>query len=295
MYFNPLAFRESFPYSFLKEELMDFINATILGIVEGITEFLPISSTGHLIIVNQFVNFTDASFAKMFDIVIQLGAILAVVVYFWNRLWPFGAGKNRQERSTTFLTWKKVIVGVIPAVIIGAKFGHLIEEKLFNPNIVAGALIIGGIIIILVESRKKNARFADITSISYGTAVAIGFCQCLAMVPGTSRSAATIIGAMLLGASRIAAAEFSFFLAIPTMAAATVYSLWKHHASITVHQVELTAVGFLISFLVAWAVIAGFMNYIRKNDFRPFGYYRVALGAAIIVLLTKHVLTGGAM
>jgi undecaprenyl-diphosphatase len=274
---------------------MDFINATILGIVEGITEFLPISSTGHLIIVNQFINFTDASFAKMFDIVIQLGAILAVVVYFWNRLWPFGKGKTGQERSTTLLTWKKVIVGIIPAIIIGAKFGHLIEEKLFNPKIVAGALIVGGIIIILVESRKRTARFTDVKSLSYGTALAIGFCQCLAMVPGTSRSAATIIGAMLLGASRIAAAEFSFFLAIPTMAAATVYSLWKHYASITVHQVELTAVGFIISFFVAWAVIAGFMNYIRKNDFRLFGYYRLALGALVIILLAKHFITDGAM
>jgi len=277
---------------------MDFINATILGIVEGITEFLPISSTGHLIIVNQFVNFTDASFAKMFDIVIQLGAILAVVVYFWNRLWPFGKGKTGQERSTTLLTWEKVIVGFIPALIIGAKFGHLIEEKLFSPQIVAGALIVGGIIIILVESLKRTARFSDIKSLSYGTALAIGFCQCLAMVPGTSRSAATIIGAMLFGVSRIAAAEFSFFLAIPTMAAATVYSLWyqwKHHASITVHQVELTAVGFIISFFVAWAVIAGFMNYIRKNDFRLFGYYRLALGALVIILLAKHVITGGAM
>ncbi len=273
---------------------MDFINATILGIVEGITEFLPISSTGHLIIVDQFVNF-KGPFAKTFDIVIQLGAILAVVVYFWNRLWPFGAGKTSDEQSATLANWKKVLAGFIPALIIGARFGHLIEEKLFNPKIVAGALIVGGIIIILVESRKKTARFTDIASLSYGTAVAIGFCQCLAMIPGTSRSAATIIGAMLLGASRIAAAEFSFFLAIPTMAAATVYSLWKHHASLTAHQIELTAVGFAVSFFVAWAVIAAFMTFIRKHDFRPFGYYRLALGALIIALLAKHVLTGGAM
>jgi undecaprenyl-diphosphatase len=274
---------------------MEFMNAVILGIVEGITEFLPVSSTGHLIIVNQFVNFTDESFAKMFDIVIQLGAILAVVVYFWNRLWPFGASKSGAERSATISTWKKVLAGLVPAVIIGGALGHKIEEKLFNPMIVAGALIIGGIIIIIVESRKRSSRFTDIASISYGTAVAIGFCQCLAMIPGTSRSAATIIGAMLLGASRIAAAEFSFFLAIPTMAAATVYSLWKHHASITIHQIELTAVGFLVSFVVAWAVIAAFMNYIRKNDFRPFGYYRLALGALVIILVAKHVITGGAM
>ena len=267
-----------------------FISAAILGVVEGVTEFLPISSTGHLIIVNQFVKFNDDSFAKMFDIVIQLGAILAVVVYFWNRLWPFGAGKNGRERSTTFLAWKKVLVSIIPAVIIGGALGHKIEEKLFNPLIVASALIIGGIIIITIESRKRTARFADITTLSYGTAVAIGFCQCIAMIPGTSRSAATIIGAMLLGASRIAAAEFSFFLAIPTMAAATLYSLWKHHASITIHQVELTAVGFLVSFLVAWAVIATFMNYIRKNDFKPFGWYRLALGAAVIILMALHMI-----
>ncbi len=274
---------------------MDFINAVILGIVEGITEFLPISSTGHLIIVNQFVNFTDESFAKMFDIVIQLGAILAVVVFFWNRLWPFGAGKSAEARATTILMWKKVIVGVIPAVLIGAKFGHLIEEKLFNPRVVAGALIIGGIIIIVVESRKRVSRFNTVPGLPYGTALAIGFCQCLAMIPGTSRSAATIIGAMLLGASRIVAAEYSFFLSVPTMAAATVYSLWKHHSSLTANQIELTAVGFIVSFFVAWAVIAAFMNFIRKNDFRPFGYYRLALGALVIILLAKHVITGGAM
>ena len=183
-------------------------------------------------------------------------------------------------------------MGVLPAILIGGTLGHKIEEKLFNPVVVAGALLLGGIILILVENRKKTVNITAIAGISYKTAIAIGFIQCLAMIPGTSRSAATIIGAMLLGASRNTAAEFSFFLAIPTMVAASAYSLLKHGGAMTLTQGEVLATGFAVAFFVAWAVIAAFMNYIRRNDFKPFGYYRIVLGAAVIVLLALHVLSG---
>jgi undecaprenyl-diphosphatase len=270
---------------------MDFLNAIILGIVEGVTEFLPISSTGHLIIVNRFVNFTG-QFAAMFDIVIQLGAILSVVVYFWDRLWLWNPKKTAEGRLRIRMTWQKCLVGVLPALLIGGTLGHKIEEKLFNPAVVAGALLLGGIILILIENRKKAVSITDIAVLSYKTAIAIGFIQCLAMIPGTSRSAATIIGAMLLGASRNTAAEFSFFLAIPTMAAASAYSLFKRGAAMTLAQGEVLATGFIVAFLVAWAVIAVFMNYIRKNDFKPFGWYRIVLGTAVIVLLALGVISG---
>ena len=259
----------------------DIIKAVILGIVEGLTEFLPVSSTGHLIIVNEFVDFTD-SFAKMFDIVIQLGAILSVIVYFWHKLFPFEKNKTKLEKAETWSIWKKTIVGVFPALIFGAMLGKQIEEYLFNPITVALALLIGGIILIILEHRKTQARITSIASLSYKTAFFIGMIQCLAMIPGTSRSAATIIGAMLLGASRVVAAEFSFFLAIPTLFAASAYSLIKTGFNLNTTQIQLLVVGFIVSFLVAWVVIAGFMKFISKRDFKPFGYYRIALGILIL-------------
>lgn len=259
----------------------DFVSALILGIVEGITEFLPISSTGHLIIVNQFVGFTE-QFAKMFDVVIQLGAILSVVVYFHKRLIPFGkysASKNRK----IFDLWKKTIVGVIPALGIGFLLADYIEERLFNTTVVAIALIVGGLILLYIENKRSSFRIKTMEQLTYRTAFLIGFIQCLAMIPGTSRSASTIIGAMLLGASRVLAAEFSFFLAIPTMVAASGYTLLKNGLMLTSHEFLVVGFGFLVSFVVAWLVIAGFMNYVSKKDFKPFGYYRIVLG--IVVLL----------
>ena len=258
----------------------DFLSAIILGIVEGITEFLPISSTGHLIIVNQFVGFTE-QFANMFNVVIQLGAILSVVVYFRKRLIP--SGRNRSsENQRIFDLWKKTLVGVIPALAIGYLVGDYIEERLFNTTVVALALIVGGIILLYIENRRPLNRITSVEHLTYKTALLIGFIQCLAMIPGTSRSAATIIGAMLLGASRVVAAEFSFFLAIPTMVAASGYTLLKSGSMLSSHEFLIVAVGFFISFVVAWLVIAGLMNYISKRDFKPFGYYRIVLG--IIVL-----------
>lgn len=262
--------------------MTEIIKAVILGIVEGLTEFLPVSSTGHLILVNEFVDFTG-SFAKMFDIIIQLGAILSVVVYFWHKLFPFGSGKTLKERAETWDIWKKTIVGVLPAILIGAALGKQIEEKLFNPVTVALALLIGGIILILIERGKTQGKITSIAQLSYKTAFFIGLIQCLAMIPGTSRSAATIIGAMLLGASRVVAAEYSFFLAIPTLFAASAYSLVKTGFNLNAGQIQLLAIGFIVSFLVAWLVIAGFMRFISKRDFKAFGYYRIVLGVLIIL------------
>ena len=260
--------------------VISIIKALVLGMVEGITEFLPISSTGHLILVNQWISFSE-SFTKMFDIVIQLGAILAVVVYFWSKLWPFG--REETKKSEIFSTWKKTIVGVIPAIVIGGLLGSFIENKLFNPWVVAGALIVGGIILIIMERRKGNIRFDAVTQIPYLTVLYIGLIQCLSMIPGTSRAAATIIGAMLLGASRSVAVEFSFFLAIPTMIAASGYSLLKHGSSITGSEIVLLIVGFISAFLVALFVIKFFMKYVQSHDFKIFGYYRIILGALVLL------------
>ncbi len=256
-----------------------YFKAVILGIVEGITEFLPISSTGHLIICNRFVNFTG-SFANLFDVVIQLGAILSVVLYFRRRLYPFG----KESRAVLDL-WKKTIVGVIPALVLGALFADIIEEHLFNPLTVAVMLAVGGVALIVIESGKRSYRVQSVNDLTYRTALAVGFFQCIAMVPGTSRSAATIIGAMLLGVSRTAAAEYSFFLAIPTMCAASAYTLLKTGGALKGAEWFALGIGFVVSFFTAWAVIALFMRYIKSHDFKPFGWYRIALGAAVLIVL----------
>ena len=248
--------------------MFQYITATILGIIEGFTEFLPISSTGHLILVNQWVSFSK-DFTLLFDVVIQLGAILAVVVYFWKRLWNFDL-------------WLKALVGVLPAIIIGALFASKIEDKLFNPWTVAIALLVGGIIILIVEKRKNLSTINSIKDLTFKTALFIGLVQCLSLIPGTSRSGATIIGALALGASRLVAAEFSFFLAIPTMVAATVYSLFKYRELLNVNQLSLLSVGFIVSFIVAFGVIRFFMSYVQKNNFKIFGWYRIVLGVVII-------------
>ncbi|MFA5995792.1 MAG: undecaprenyl-diphosphate phosphatase [Patescibacteria group bacterium] len=260
---------------------LDIIKAIILAIVEGLTEFLPVSSTGHLIIVNQWLNFNEP-FTTLFDIVIQLGAILAVVVFFWKRLWPFSQDKVKQK--TTLTLWYKIIIAVVPALLLGALFNDVIEAKLFNPWIVAIMLFIGGLAIIYVETTAIPQRFSSLGQLTYKTALAIGFIQCLAMIPGTSRSAATIIGAMLLGAARPVAAEFSFFLAIPTMLAASGYSLLKYDALLTTTELSLLAIGFVTAFFVAWLVVNFFIRYVQQHDFKLFGYYRIILGVIVLVL-----------
>ncbi|HVU06767.1 MAG TPA: undecaprenyl-diphosphate phosphatase [Candidatus Paceibacterota bacterium] len=253
---------------------MDFITAIILGIVEGVTEFLPISSTGHLVIVNQWLSFSP-DFTKMFDVIIQLGAILAVLAHFRSKLRP------------PFVIWKKAIVAVIPALVLGALFGSAIEAALFNPDVVAGALIIGGAILVLVEKRTLAPTITEAGAVGYKKALYIGLAQCLALIPGTSRSAASVIGARLLGMSRPAAAEFSFFLAVPTMLAASGYSLLKHGIHMTGHEAALLVTGFVVSFVVAWAVIGAFMRFIQTRSFASFGWYRIVLGAIVLLFLAR--------
>jgi undecaprenyl-diphosphatase len=264
----------------------DFLSAIILGIVEGITEFLPVSSTGHLILVNQVIEFTG-TFANQFDVIIQLGAILSVIAYFWKRLSPFGK-MEPARRSGIFDNWFKAIVGVIPALLLGFLLGDFIEEKLFNPVVVAITLVLGGILLIYIESKHSIPRITSVAELKYSTILWIGLIQCLAMVPGTSRSAATIIGAMLLGSSRLVAAEFSFFLAIPTMVAASGYTLLKAGFDMSSQQLMVLTTGFVVSFFTAWLVIAAFMKFISRHDFKGFGIYRIILGAAVLGYFILH-------
>lgn len=260
---------------------LDIFKAIILGLVEGVTEFLPISSTGHLIIVNKWLSFAP-SFTAMFDVVIQLGAILAVIVVFWKKLWPFVT--DQTERSSILSVWYRTILAVVPALVFGALFGGLIEEKLFNPTVVALALVVGGLILILVDNKQTVAvTVLSVKDISYRTAFCIGLFQCLAMVPGTSRAAATIIGAMLLGASRMVAVEFSFFLAIPTMLAASAYSLMKYNGVIGASEIIILGIGFAVAFFTALAVIKFLLRYIQNHNFKAFGYYRIGLGILILL------------
>ena len=287
--------------------IIDFIKVLILSVVEGVTEFLPVSSTGHLILVNQFVKLEPEGFSNAFNIIIQLGAILSVVVIYFKRLNPWDREKteryfpknydklNGQSRFYFRLThpdkktielWKRVIVGILQAMILGLLFDDFIDEHLFNPMVVATMLLVWGLIIIFVEKRNKKDkgfRHDNIAMVSYKTVLAIGFFQTLAMIPGTSRSAATIMGAMILGLSRSAAAEFSFFLAIPTMLGATFLKVIKNFGGFTAYQWLLILLGMVLSFLVAYFVIKKFMAYIRNNDFIPFGIYRIILAIIVFV------------
>lgn len=261
------------------------LKAIIMGIVEGFTEFLPISSTGHLILVNHFLHL-PADFAVLFNILIQLGAILSVVVYFRKELIPWAFNKTPAQRQAVWDVWKKTLVGVTPALLIGALIGEFIEKILFVPSVVAGALFFGGIFLVLIERRKNSDKIQNMAALSYKTAFVIGLIQCLAMIPGISRSAATIIGGMLLGCSRTIAAEFSFFLAIPTMIAAAGYQLIKNWDNTSAGEWGVLLIGCVTSFFAAWAAIAFLMNYIRKNDFKIFGYYRIVLGIIVLAYFT---------
>lgn len=260
---------------------MDFIKAILLSFVEGATEFLPVSSTGHLILVKEYLDFGESagqSFADTFIVAVQLPAILAVVLYFREAMCP--------RRSTEFRAvaslWMRVLVAFVPAAVAGLLFHDGIEALLFHPVPVALALIVGGIILIALEWRGMGGRLMHVSDIDWRTAFFIGCFQCLALIPGTSRSAATIIGAMCLGAGRAAAAEFSFFLAVPTMAAATLFKLLKEGLGFNTHQWALLSVGSVGSFLVAYASVAFFMAYIKKHSFAFFGYYRIVLGLLVL-------------
>ncbi|MDO5713235.1 MAG: undecaprenyl-diphosphate phosphatase [Tissierellia bacterium] len=269
---------------------MNFLKVFILGIVEGMTEFLPVSSTGHLILFHQWFQLSPESFQNAFDVIIQLGAILSVVVLYYRRLNPLskynenGAIKTKYERAMGWNLWVKVIVGVIPAGVLGFLFDDFIDEHLFSPYVVAVMLIFWGAIIIIMESKtKRKIKYETTKDIPLKTAFLIGLFQCLAMVPGTSRSAATIIGAIALGTGRVAAAEFSFYLAIPTMIGATLLKMVKNAGGFTLSQWFYIFLGGLISFITAILVIRKFMDYIKKHDFKAFGVYRIIIGFFVLV------------
>ena len=256
------------------------INATIMGIVEGLTEFLPISSTGHLILTGALLGFNDER-AKVFDIAIQSGAILAVIIVYWAKIRATIVNLNSSKRAQRFAA--NVFIGFLPAGIIGFTVYKAIKAYLFNPPVVAGAFIVGGFIILWVEKMAKPvARIHDIDDMSGLDAFKVGLVQCLGMIPGTSRSGATIIGGMLLGLSRKVAAEFSFFLAIPTLVGATVYSLYKERAMLSMADLPLFGVGFFVSFFSAWLCIRWLLKFIATHDFVGFAYYRIAFGAVVL-------------
>lgn len=281
---------------------MQYVNAFILAVVEGITEFLPISSTGHMILVNQFLAVSnDPEFVNAFLVIIQLPAMLSVLVYFWSDLWPFTrrdsvphsvpiAGAVRLRADIVKL-WLCVAIALVPVfvlmagskLVLGESLDDILEAHLFAPVPVAVALAVGGILLLLVERLGIQTRLAHVRQIGLLHALGIGAFQCLAMIPGTSRSAATIIGGMFLGASRPAAAEFSFFLAIPTMFAACSYKLLKSGLGFTPEQWTLLAIGSVVAFVVAYGVIAFLMDYVRKHDFSIFGWYRIALAALVLL------------
>ena len=276
---------------------MDIIKAIIYGIVEGITEWLPISSTGHLILIEQFLPFNGASegFFDMFDVVIQLGAILAVVVLFWNKIWPFALTKKQRQGQTgvgaffkkdIWIMWFKILVSTVPAAVIGGLFDDVFNRLFYNSVCVALALIIFGIAFILVENwnRKRTPKINSLAEITYMTALMIGFFQVLAAIfPGTSRSGATIVGALLIGVSRTVAAEYTFFLAIPVMFGASLLKVVKFGFSFTGNELVLLLTGTVVSFVVSLFVLRFLMGYIKKHDFKVFGWYRIVLGAIVLL------------
>lgn len=273
--------------------LIEIFKAVLFGIVEGITEWLPISSTGHMILVDQFVHLNvSADFYKMFEVVIQLGAIMAVVVLFWNKLWPFHMKNEKPEWKDGALSmWLKIIVAVIPAAIIGVLFDDKIDELFYHPVPVAIALIVVGVLFIVVETimKGKKPSIRNIGQITYKAAVIIGLFQVLAAVfPGTSRSGATIIGALLIGVSRATAAEFTFFLAVPVMFGASLLKVIKYIAAgvaMTGSELVILVIGTLVAFIVSVFVIKFLMSYIKKHDFKVFGWYRIVLGILVLLIL----------
>ena len=263
-------------------DLLLAVKAAIMGIVEGLTEFLPISSTGHLILAGSLLGFDDDK-AKVFDIAIQTGAILAVIIVYWQKLWSTVVALPSSPQAQRFTV--NVLIGFAPAVVLGLLLGKAIKAHLFNPLVVASTFIVGGFIILWAERRPQSAtRVQSVDDMTPLDALKVGLVQCLAMVPGTSRSGATIIGGMLLGLSRKAATDFSFFLAIPTLIGAGVYSLYKERALLSLADVPLFALGLVFAFVSAWVCVRWLLRYIASHSFVPFAYYRIVFGA--IVLLT---------
>ncbi len=275
--------------------MVDIFKAIILGVIEGITEWLPISSTGHLILADEFIKLgVSEAFMEMFEVVIQLGAIMAVVVLFWNKLWPFTLRQSSSVmkivgkvgiKKNSFNLWLKILVACLPAAVIGLLFDDYINAVFFNWQVVAVMLILYGVAFIVIETlnKKKEPKIHTLASLNYKTAVLIGVFQMLSMIPGTSRSGATILGAIILGLSRTAASEFSFFLAVPVMFGASALKLLKFGFNFSGTEFIILAAGMITAFIVSIIVIKFLLAFIRRNSFKSFGYYRIILG--IVVLL----------
>ncbi len=268
-------------------DILELFKVIFLGIVEGITEWLPISSTGHMLLVDEFIklNVSDA-FKEMFFVVIQLGAILAVVVIYWRDMWPFGIKENRvYSKKNIWNMWFKVIIACIPAGVLGILFDDFMEAHLHTPVVIAAALIFYGIWFIYLENKNKDKEFKinSIDEITYKAAFIIGMFQVLSLIPGTSRSGSTIIGALLIGVSRVAAAEFTFYLAVPVMFGASFVKLIKFGFDFTQNEIIILLTGMVVAFLVSVIIIKFLMSYIKKHDFKVFGWYRIVLGVLVLV------------
>lgn len=268
---------------------MEFIKAIIIGIVQGITEWLPVSSTGHMILFETFLEMNvSAAFSEMFRVVIQFGSILAVLILYFTKLNPFSKKKNNAEKKQTWNLWFKVIVAVIPSAVLGLLLDDWFDEHFYNYIVVAITLIIYGVAFILIENKRKNLppKIDNVHNISYKTALGIGAFQVLSLIPGTSRSGSTIIGASLLGVSRTAAAEFSFFLAIPTMLGASALKILKYfmdgNEMFSAQEWGILIIGCAVAFIVSLLAIKALMNYVRRHSFSAFGVYRIILGAVVL-------------
>ena len=277
-------------------DFLEILKVIFLGIVEGITEWLPISSTGHMILVDEFIHMNFAQeFKDMFFVVIQLGAILAVVTLYFKKLNPFALSKSKEEKVSTWKTWLKIFIACVPAGLIGVVFDDFLDEHLHKPIVIAITLILYGILFIVIEilNKKKSPKINDITEITYTTAILIGIAQVLSLIPGTSRSGATIIGAMLVGCSRAVAAEFTFYLAIPVMFGASLFKIVKYihnvkdavgsAAIFSLSELMALILGMIVAYAISIFAIKFLMKYIKKNDFKAFGVYRIILGIIVIV------------
>ncbi len=266
--------------------MIEILKAILFGIVEGITEWLPVSSTGHLILLDEFIRLdVSEAFYEMFEVVIQLGAILAVIVLFFHKLNPFSPKKDQLQKKNTWNLWFKVVAAVLPSAVIGLLLDDWMDAHFYNYVVVAVALIVYGVAFLFVEKRSTHTKIDNVEAIDYRTALLIGAFQCLALIPGTSRSGSTILGAILLGVSRSAGAEFSFFLAIPTMLGASALKLLKYLLEGMIPsgmEIAVLLTGCIVSFVVSLLVIRVLMDFVRKHSFAPFGIYRIILGAAVL-------------
>ena len=277
----------------LKMDFIEVLKVIFLGIVEGITEWLPISSTGHMLLVDEFLTVNmSKEFMEMFFIVIQLGAIIAVILLFWKKMWPFQFKDKEQPvvNKRTISLWLKVIVACIPGAIVTLLFDDYIEAHLHTPTVIAIALVVYGLAFIFIETwnKKRTPTTETLEEISYKTALIIGLFQVLSVIPGTSRSGATIVGALLIGVSRVAAAEFTFFLAVPVMIGYSLLKLVKFGFVFTNPEVATLVIGMVVAFVVSILVIKFLMSYIKKHDFKVFGWYRIALGIAVLIFFAVN-------